>query len=57
MTRPIRTAESIDEILANAKPRPQSFDWPMVLQEAARFVAFLAGIALIFGICLTRGGF
>jgi hypothetical protein len=58
MNEPIRTAEAldIDARLAAAKPRPQSFDWPMVLQEGARFVVLLGFIAAVFAVCLTREG-
>lgn len=56
--RPIRTAEAldIDARLSAAKPRPQSFDWPMVLQEGKRFIVFLGFVALVFAVCLTREG-
>lgn len=58
MREPIRTAEAldIDARLSATKPRPQSFDWPMVLQEGARFVVLLGFVALVFAVCLTRGG-
>ncbi len=55
MTRPIRTAESIDEHLANATPRPPT---PAEYAEGFRdAVIIFTGLGAIVWVCLSLGGF
>lgn len=58
MREPIRTAGAldIDARLSAAKPRPQSFDWVMVLQEARDLLIFAAVAGGVVYACLSIGG-